>query len=482
MKTYFPGWKIHPVISDSQSTFDNQQVDIFGPLYMLEFGSTRTVSNASITAVLPVTETSARSLKVTITGLLGFQSVIQEVVIVCPESLLSTSRSSIRHVITSYGQTLSALLTLRPCSHTTCATSALIETAFYVSTDWTLFLEDSGLRKVDRTARSLLLNPPDVTFPLGLRGFSHPKSEAHWQKDTMCLMLASRRPADFLVPPFVIPNVIMSDVNALPDLILDSWTALGRWVSEKRPDAIGGVIVNLDIAADDCFDEVYSDAQDARNTQRLSTPPIDVYHSRVFGPELSFSDAGNQRSQGHFGIFFPALDDLTAFSQVACALVFRGHRLDIILYTELDLDQAFISTNACALRYHSRSSATTAGLGPGVSSWISRLSGPLDVVIALATEDEFTASLPLAVRNSEPAVPTVVRLPREDLIYSDWMGTLSLVEWQSTFSQSQSWCYSDCSRLECTSRRYQHHYERPAAFPVAIDTFSEESSLLWRYS
>jgi hypothetical protein len=203
-------------------------------------------------------------------------------------------------------------------------------------------------------------------------------------------------------------------------------------VSKRRSDAIGGVIVSLDSAADNCF-EVYSDAQNTGNGQRLSTLPIDAYHYRIFSPEPSFSNSGNQRSQGHFGIFFPALDDLTAFSQVACALVFRGHRLDIFLYTEIDLGQALVSTNACALHYHSRSFTTTAGLGRGVLSWISRLSGPLDVVITLTAEDEFTASL-LAVKTSKHTATTVVRLPREDLIYSDWMGALSLVEWQSAFS------------------------------------------------
>lgn len=430
VKFYFPGWKTHPVVLDSHTTLDNQQVYTFGPLYLLELGSAKMVSNSSITAVLPVTVTSARSLQLTITGLLGFQSAIQEVVILCPESLLFTARSSIRHTISSYGQALSTLLTLIPCAHATCPVNALIETAFYVSTDWTLFLRDSGLRKVDKAARSLLLDPPDVTFPLGFGGFSHHNSEG---QNEMCLTsLAFHRPADFLVPPFVLPSVTFSDVNALPDLTLDSWPALGRWVSKKRSDAIGGVIVSLDSAANNCF-EVYSDAQNTGNGQRLSTLPIDAYHSRIFSPEPSFSNSGNQRSQGHFGIFFPALDDLTAFSQVACALVFRGHRLDIFLYTEIDLGQAFISMNACALHYHSRSSTTTAGLGQGVSSWISRLSDPLDVVIALTAEDEFTASLLLAVETSKHAAATVVRLPREDLIYSDWMGALSLVEWQSAF-------------------------------------------------
>jgi hypothetical protein len=456
VKVYFPGWRTPPVVLDSPIPLDSQQVDTSGPLYMLELGSAKTISNSSMTVVLPVTEKSARTLELTITDLLEYHSTIQEIVILCPESLLSTARSSIRQIITSYGQALSTLLTLIPCSHATCAANALIETAFYVSTDWILFLEDFGLRKVNKAARSLLLNPPAVTFPLGPKGVQvalpKPNSEARIE---MCLTpLASHRPADFLVPPFVLPSVTFSDVNALPpDHALDSWAALGRWVSEKRPDAIGGVITSWDMAADSCF-EYYSEAQNTDSRQRLSTPPIDDQHSRVYGPEPSFSDAGNYRSQGHFGIFFPFLDDLSGFSQAACALVAGGHLLNIFLYTETDLDQAFISTNTCTLHYHSNPSAITAGLDPGASSWLSRLSDPLDVVITLTAEDERTASLLLAIQDPEYAVSTVVRLPREDLIYSDWMGALSLMEWQSsTRYRSQLWCGADStSRLECTSR------------------------------
>jgi hypothetical protein len=450
VKKYFPGWRIHPVpvVSDSHGALDKQKADPFGPLFMLELGSVKTVSNSSITAVLPVTATSVRTLQLTITGLLEFASAIQEVIILCPESLLSVVRSSIRHVIASYGQAQSTLLTVIPCSHATCAATALIEIGFYASTNWTLFLEDCGPREINRAPLSLLLDQPDVTFPIGLQGFSHSKSGI--QNAMPLTSSASHRPADFLVPPFVVPSVIFSDLNALPDLALESWPALGRWVAERRPDAIGGVIVNLDMAANNCF-EVCLEAQDTANRLRLSMLLIDAYHSRFFSSDRSLSNIGDKSSQGHFGIFFPGLDHLTAFSQAACALVLRGHRLYIFLYTEVDLDQTFISANACALHYYSRSSVTSAGLGPSISSWISRLSDPLDVVIALTAEDEFVTSLLLSVKNFEHATPTVIRLPSEDLIYSDWMGALSLMEWRSTFHQFRLWRCSDSSRLECTS-------------------------------
>ena len=431
VKNHFPGWKIHSVVSDSPHALYNQQVDTSGPLYMLELGSAKPIPNSSMTAVLPVTEKSTRTLELTIIGLLEYQSIVQEVVILCPESLLPTARSSIRHVITSYGQALSTLLTLIPCSRAACGINALIEISFYVSTDWALFLDDSGLRRANKAARSLLLNPPAVTFPFGLKGSAFPNSEI--QKEVCLTPLACHRPAAFVVPPFVLPSLTFSDANALPDLTFDSWSALGLWVSEKRPDTIGGVVVASDLAADNGF-ESYLGAQDTSNRQRLSTLLIDDYRSHIFSPWSSFSNLGNRKTQGHFGILFPFLHDLAAFSQVACALVAGGHSLDIFLFKESDSGPAFLS-RSCVLHYYSTSSATTAGLGPGVSSWVTRLSGPLDIVIALRAEDELTASLISSVQDSEHAASTVVRLPREDLIYSDWMCALSLIEWKSTLYQ-----------------------------------------------
>jgi hypothetical protein len=424
---YFPGWKIHPAVFVS---VDNPQMDNSGPLYMLELGFAKTSPNSSITVVLPVTEKSAQTLELTIIDLLEYQSNIQEVVLFCPKLLLSAARSSIRNTIASYGEFLRTLLTLLPCPHTTCSADSLIGTAFHVSTDWTLFLEDSGLRQVNKAALSLLLNPPAVTFPLGVKGFALPTSEA--QNQTCLTPLASYRPADFLVPPLVLPGFTLSDVYALPDLTIDSWSALGRWVSEERPDMIGGVIISRNLAAVDCS-ESNLETQDTGNRQRLSTPPIDGYHPRIFGPDPPSSVASNQKSHGHFGVFFPSRDDLVAFSQSACGLIAGGHHLDILLYSEADHDQASISTDTCTLYFHSTSSATTAALI--VSSWLSQSSGPFDVIISLTAEDKFTASLLLSVRDSEHGAYTVVQLPREDLIYSDWMGALSLTEWKSRLPQ-----------------------------------------------
>ena len=426
VERYFTAWKTHQ--AGFVST-DNPQVDNSGPLYLLELGSAKTISNSSITVALPVTEKTAQTLELTIIGLLEYQSNIQEIVMLCPELLLSTARSSIRNTIASYGESLPTLLTLFPCPHATCLADSLIGTAFHVSTDWTVFLEDSGFRQVNKATLSLLLNPPAVTFPLGVKGFALPTSEA--QNQTCLTPLASHRPAGFLVPPLVLPGLTLSDVYALPDLTIDSWAALGRWVSEERPDMIGGVIISRSLAAVDCS-ESNLEAQDTGNRQRLS-PPIDDYHPRIFGPEPPSVIASDQKSHGHFGVFFPSRDDLAAFFQSACGLVASGHYLDILLYSETDHDQASISTDTCTLHFHLTSSATTAVLI--VSSWLSQSSDPFDVIISLTAEDKFTASLLLSVRDSEHGACAVVRLPREDLIYSDWMGALSLTEWKSMLSQ-----------------------------------------------
>jgi hypothetical protein len=456
-KVYLPGWKGHPaVFNSSDDVLENLQADVFGPLYELELGSVKTISNPSITVALPLTEKSAQILEATIAGLLEHPFAIKEIVILCPETLLSIARSLLRHFLASYGPVLFTPMTLLRCHHPTCSAEALIGTAFHASTDWILFLEETGLQEVNKAARSLLLNPPAVTFPLGLKGFALPTPEA---PEGICLTpLAFHRPADFLVPPFVLPSFILSDENACKECSPDSWSALGRFISVRRPDTIGGIIASRDLAGDSCF-ESQSELQDTTNKQRIPTLPTDDYRSRIFDPELLFSNNSTRKPYGYFGLFLPTLGDLVAFSRAACGLATNGHRLDIFLYAEADSNHSFISTDICALHYHTSSSAT-ATADSIVSSWLSHLSGPPDVFIALAAEDAFTASLLRVVRGSEYTASTLVRLAHSDLIYSDWMGTLSLTEWQSMSYKSRYLYCSDFNRLVCTPRGYQHHYEQ----------------------
>jgi hypothetical protein len=458
VEVYLPGWKGHLAVFNSSNASDKLQADVFGPLYELELGSAKTISNSSITIALPLTEKSARFLEVTIAGFLEYPSpsVIKEVVIFCPETLLSIVRPLLRHIIASYHPVLSTPMTLSPCHHQNCSARALISAAFYASTDWVMFLEDSGLQEVNQAARSLLFNPPAVTFPLGLKGFTRPTPEA--QKGACLTPSASHRPADFLVPPFVLPRFIISDEKACLEHGPDSWSALGRFISDSRPDTIGGVIVSRDLAGDSCL-ESQSEVQDTTNRQRISTFPVNDYRSQIFDPELLFSNVNAHKPYGHFGLFFPTLSDLVAFSQAACGLAINGHHLDIFLYGEADLSDAFIFTNTCVLRYQTGSFATaTADLM--VSSWLTHLPGPPDVFISLTTEDIFTACLLRVVQGSQYAASILVRLARADLIYSDWMGTLSLKEWQSMSYQFRYLYYSDLDRLECTPRGHQHHYKQ----------------------
>jgi hypothetical protein len=428
VEVYLPGWKAHPAIFNSSNALDKLQVNDFGPLYELELESAKSISNSSITIAFPLTEKSAQILEATIAGLSDYPSAIKEIVILCPETLLSIVRPLLRHLLHSYGAVLPTPMTLLPCPHSTCSTDALIGTALHASTDWILFLEESGLQGVNNVARSLLLNPPTVTFPLGLKGFAFPTSEA--QEGGCLVPLAFHRPADFLVPPFVLPSLIFSDDNSLMEHSPDSWAALGRFISDRRPDTIGGVIASRDLAGKSCL-ESQSEVQDTINRQRVLALPVDDYRAHIFDPELLFFNASTHQSRGHFGLFFATVGDLVAFSRAACGLAINGHRLDIFLYSEADSDHALIYTDTCALHYQTGSSAMDTA-DSIVSSWLSHLYGPPDVFIILRPEDVFTASLFRMVRGSAKYAESVlVRLAHADLIYTDWMGTLTLAEWRS---------------------------------------------------
>ena len=437
----FPEWEVHPVVFNPPSTLDRPWAGALGPLYKLELGSAKTISNSSITVVLPITEKSTSTLARTLAGILEYPARVEEVVIICPETLWSTTRFSLRQLLSSYRYTLPTQLTLLPCLQATCSTKALIDAAFHTSTDWTLFLGESGLQDVNRATSSLLLNPPDVTFPLGPKGFSLVSVE---RKEPCLTPLGSHRPADFLVPPFVLPSLTFSDECAFMNKTLDSWMALGRWISSTRPDMIGGVIIGRETAGDSCF------ASDLNVLASIDRQPISTVnsgddHLRIFDQESQFSNAGSYTSRSHFGIFFPTLDDLTAFSKAACGLVINGYHIDILLYAQAHADQTFISTDTCALYFKTSSSGSTPA-DSVVSSWLAQLPGPPDVFVALTIPDTYTDSLLRAVRSPALVASVVVRLARSDLLYSDWMGALSLVEWRRTSGQYQY--FSVCADSE----------------------------------
>ena len=433
VNSYFPGWEVHPAVFNPRSARDRPWAGALGPLYRLELGSAKTISNSSITVVLPLTEKSTLTLERTIAGILERPARIEEVVILCPETLLSTARLSLRQILSSCRDTLPTQLTLLPCPQVICSTKALIDAAFHTSTDWTLFLGESGLQEVKKATGSLLLNPPDVTFPLGPMGFTLVFGE---RKEPCLTPLASHRPADFLVPPFVLPSLTFSDECAFMNKTLDSWMALGRWISSTRPDMIGGVIIGRESDGDNCF-APNPGVLGSLDRQRISTTSSGDDHLRIFDQELQVSNVPPYTPRGHFAVLFPALDDLTAFSQAACGLVANGYHVDILLYEQADTDQTSISSNTCALYFETSTSGSTPAVSV-VSSWLAQLSGPPDVFVALTIPNMYTDSLLRLVRNPALVASTVVRLAREDLLYSDWMGTLSLLEWRRTYRQYHS--------------------------------------------
>ncbi len=155
VNSYFPGWDIHPAVFNPLGALDQPSSSALGPLYKLELGSAKAISNSSITIALPLSEKSAPTLAKILTGILDseYPSRIEEVVILCPETLLSTARFSLRQILSLYRNTPYTQLTLLPCPQATCPTKALIDTAFHASTDWTLFLEESGLQEVNNATR-----------------------------------------------------------------------------------------------------------------------------------------------------------------------------------------------------------------------------------------------------------------------------------------------------------------------------------------
>ena len=84
----------------------------------------------------------------------------------------------------------------------------------------------------------------------------------------------------------------------------------------------------------------------------------------------------------------------------------------------------------CALNYSTLSRTT-----PTFDHWLESLNASPDIVFALDVQDFLTVTLTMAFLHDRYREITLIRLPRTDLPYSDWIGSLALRELRS---QSQA--------------------------------------------
>ncbi|KAF7356762.1 Succinate dehydrogenase [ubiquinone] iron-sulfur subunit, mitochondrial [Mycena venus] len=360
---------------------------------ILELDGVPIVEAGSLAAVLPATSTSLLTLRNTLSPFLHTPSCISKVLVVCPESLLSQARVAVRQAVRSAPESdHNPDVSLYPWNGN--PVPGVFHAATQASTKWLLLLDESGLGSLSERTREMLLCPVTVNLPTGPRGVVGSPGNwscAHPSPETL--------PASYLLPPFVIPSSLVQE-------IYEDWPGFGQAVSQSRMDRLGGVVRGLgDPDSNWCNIPPYR-AFIQPDITTLSAPfPADPFLT----------------SGGLFVFLLPNIDDLRVVLQLVCRLQESGHSLKVLLYSEsrtvLGIPETYNSR--CHFQYDAMRE-TGRDIYPMVYDWLDRTEHEPDVIFTL---DE-PATRPV---QSERAV--VIRIPRDDLPYVQWMGSLSLTEW-----------------------------------------------------
>lgn len=380
------------------------------------------IPSHSLTAILPVTLNSIETLEETLASMAGPSKSLREIILVCPESVVSQAYTAIRRVAFSGpGSPVFELYTLVDGAD---YRSGVLNAASRISTEWVLFLDHHGLIQETNNTRHFLINPPGASLPIGPRG-------VYVSADNVsCVISDSPEAASYLYPPFVMPTpLVFKDLLLAPGSI---WENLGQSISESRADGLGGIVVSGGANATDwCSIINRTPHVSLRLSQLESIEFLDETVSNIDG-----STQGNTSGFGVFGILLPTLNDFRLLNPLACLLQDAGHRVETFIYNERGMpggvmgyeDRGFTSQH-CTLAYtvHSR------GLPrPTLAiDWLRMIDARPDVLIYPREEDGFTAYISSIRRGKLLGSTVFVHLSREDFPHSVWMGTLSMIEWRS---------------------------------------------------
>ncbi|KZV64660.1 hypothetical protein PENSPDRAFT_639308 [Peniophora sp. CONT] len=246
---------------------------------------------------------------------------------------------------------------------------------------------------------------PDVSLPVGFRGSVRGS----------CVVPANaQQTVDYLVPPFIMP---VSLVHKLRGWTPRSWSALGSSIAMLHGGSFGGVIPALqEVHTEDTWCSGKSSA-DAYYSE-TNTLPLPVTSTLLDTDHLFLPIPTNATARiASFGIIMPSVHDLESFAPVICGLHATGYSVNILVKTSTTTlsDTGNLNLGSCSISYAIVNSSAD------VSSWVE--CSVFDVLISSIDAPHLASP--------EHGRFTFINIPREDLLYCDWMSTLSLQEWQS---------------------------------------------------
>lgn len=363
----------------------------------------------SLTVVLPLISSTLAGLDELLAPFLVSTNIVYEVAIVCPHPLVTDVHLKLR-VALSNAPLGHPKVSLYPWSGLTHHHQASLEVIARVKTHWVLLLDENGFRQTAECDRAYLLHPRAVHLPVGPRGFVG--SSKNWFQLSPS---DHGQLATFLVPPFVSPSSLLAKAPLTSPSSL-VWPVLGNFIAKSSLGSFGGIVIGTDILDKvacnprTAFDMTFPDVES--NDDPDSRPVADL------GP-LPISP------KGFFVLAFPRREDLRNFIPAACKLHRQGYTILAYLYDTVDEPESsgVVNENNCTIPYFQRSNET-----PSFSDWLTSLGSVPDIVIGLDHQDFVSSTFSLILEQPPFLNTTLMRLPRLELPYTEWMGTLPLHE------------------------------------------------------
>jgi hypothetical protein len=362
---------------------------------------------------------------------------LHEVILSCPNPLLSEVRHIIRKAISVEGIQDHLEFSLRPWAHGLDGNMAMMQVTSEVTTDWVVFLDDNGLDYMASGIRELLLNPMSILLPTGPRGILSVPNNISCLEPSEVPQRAS-----FLIPPFVVPYSLVKD-NLFASTGLDVWADLGERISQDRLDGTGGIVMGVDVTSDWCY---FFRSQVTSRNHSVLIPNFKVEPDALKSTKGAISihqNTSTEEKVGTFALLFPSLRVMRLFSPVVCRLQASGHRISVLLYgnegqAEHSMDSEELQSKGCRINYDTLSpdnvfpeEQPTSALS-FVLDWLDGFDKWPEVVVALNGQDSLSG-LATVLAHGHSVRPSLILIPRSDLPYCEWMGSLSTEEWKSQY-------------------------------------------------
>ncbi|TFK51709.1 hypothetical protein OE88DRAFT_1628550 [Heliocybe sulcata] len=387
--------------AQSPSTLQSNGSSFDEDAWISVFNAATLVPKHSVTAVLPVNAASLPLLRECLLDLFRSRSALKETILLTPAGLILETRKVVLELTSTSHARSYPELSIHCIWNGSSEVYDMLDAISDASTDWILVLDEHGLRGLDSQTKDLLLNPKAVPLPFG------PKGRAlHAGNLTYLGLSLASRPAAFLSPPMVVSASVLGPEVSIITPSVRTWEALGELISRSQLDSFGGFLVGH-------ADSAFSDA--------LLEPTAQVDLSKAAG------------DMGHFLVILDTRADLLSFSSALCRLQEESHLVKVLLSQGLDPSSDGLGGGAQSIL---SCDITVDVLSERVSEESVQLSKMLlsfRPLIIINSSDDIRLAGELRVvlrRNIALQEATVIRLFKDDLPFSDWMGALSLQEWK----------------------------------------------------